>query len=371
MRIGCNAQILTDGRTGVSRFAQNVIRLLPKIGANHEFIIFGNSPSLKFEEKNVALVPTHVLVNSSAKRIFWEQTMLPRLIKKYDLDIMFYPDHSASLLPQNVKQAIVLHDLAPFAMPQTFNTIRRLYKQRVITHSVQKATIILADSFATKSEALFYFPDIENKITVVHPGLEQSFERVTDQEVLSEIRKRYALRDPFLLFVGTLEARKNVLRLIKAFAQGRKNYGWNHTLVLAGTPGYGYNEIERMIIEEHVQNSITITGYIKDTELSSLYSLADIFIYPSLYEGFGFPPLEAMKCGCPVIVSNVTSLPEVVGEAGLYVDPYDETSISTQINCLIQDAVLKKSLIQKGRERSLQFTWEKTVRSILDVIERI
>ena len=126
-----------------------------------------------------------------------------------------------------------------------------------------------------------------------------------------------------------------------------------------------------MIIEEHVQNSITITGYIKDTELSSLYSLADIFIYPSLYEGFGFPPLEAMKCGCPVIVSNVTSLPEVVGEAGLYVDPYDETSISTQINCLIQDAVLKRSLIQKGRERSLQFTWEKTVQSILDVIERI
>jgi glycosyltransferase involved in cell wall biosynthesis len=236
---------------------------------------------------------------------------------------------------------------------------------------VQAANFILADSYATKAEAVHYFPEIKQKINVVHLGLEHSIERVTDQIELSNIRKRYALRNPFLLFIGTLEARKNVLRLIKAFAQGRRKYGWKHTLVLAGTPGYGYQEIERMIVEEQVQDNITITGYIKDSELSSFYSLADIFIYPSLYEGFGFPPLEAMKCECPVIVSNSTSLPEIVGEAGLYIDPYDETSITAQINCLIQDAVLKKNLIQKGKERSLQFTWEKTVQDILDVIIQV
>ena len=371
MRIGLNAQILTDGRTGVTRFAKNVIQLLPKIGANHKFVVFGNSPSLKYEEKNVELVPTHALVNSSAKRIVWEQTMLPRLSKQYNLDIMFTPDHTASLLMQNVKQAIVLHDLAPFAMPQTFSTVRRLYKQKVITHSVRKADIILADSYATKAEALCYFPDIGNKINVVHPGLEHSIERVTDQELLSDIRKRYVLRDPFLLFIGTLEARKNVLRLIKSFAQGRRTYGWIHTLVLAGALGYGYHEIEQLIIKEGVQDFVTLTGYIKDNELSSFYSLADMFIYPSLYEGFGFPPLEAMKCGCPVIVSNSTSLPEVVGEAGLYIDPYDESSITSQINCLIQDDILKKNIIKKGREHSLQFTWKKTVQGILDVLECI
>ena len=370
MRIGLNAQILTDGRTGVTRYAQNVIRLMPKIGQNHEFVIFGNSPDLKYEEKNVIFVPTSNMINSSVKRIFWEQTILPQLAKKWRIDLMFFPDHTSSLWSTKIAQAIVLHDLAPFAMPETFNSIRRLYKQRAIAHSIQAAKVILADSYATKAEALRYFPGIDRKINVVHLGLECSIERVTNQEVLSTIRKRYALQDPFLLFVGTLEARKNVLQIIKAFAQGRRIFGWKHTLVLAGTRGYGYQDIKRTIIEEHVQTNVILTGYIRDEDLSSLYSLADIFIYPSLYEGFGFPPLEAMKCGCPVIVSNTTSMPEVVGDAGLYIDPYDETSITTQINCLIQDDFLKRNLIQKGKERSMQFTWEKTVKNTLDVLGR-
>jgi glycosyltransferase involved in cell wall biosynthesis len=368
MRIGLNAQILTDGRTGVTRYAHNVIKLLPKLGQNHEFVVFGNSPDLKYDEHNVIIAKTQNGINSASKRILWEQTVLPRLAKKWKLDLMFYPDHTSSLWSKKITQAIVLHDLAPFALPRTFNRLRRGYKQYAIAHSIQAAKIILAVSYATKAEALRYFPGIENKINVVYPGLEHSIERVKDRETLSKIRKQYSLRDPFLLFIGTLEARKNVLRLIKAFAQGRRKYGWKHNLVLAGAAGYGYQEIERVINEEQVQDNITVTGYIKDSELSSFYSLADIFIYPSLYEGFGFPPLEAMKCECPVIVSNSTSLPETIGEAGLYIDPYDEASIIAQIHCLIQDKILKKNLIQKGKERSLQFTWEKTVQNILNVI---
>jgi glycosyltransferase involved in cell wall biosynthesis len=256
-------------------------------------------------------------------------------------------------------------------MPETFSRVRRFYKQLAIARSIQAANVILADSQATKAEALRYFPEINNKINVVHLGLEYSIERVTNQEVLSNIRKRYALRDPFLLYIGTLEARKNILRMIKAFAQGRRKFGWNHRLVLAGARGYGYQDITRAIIEEQLQENVIITGYVKDEDLSSLYSLADIFIYPSFYEGFGFPPLEAMKCGCPVIVSNTSSMPEVIGDAGLYIDPYDETSITRQINCLLQDDLLKKSLIQKGKERSLQFTWEKTVKKTLDILGQV
>lgn len=306
MRIGFNAQIITDGRTGVTRFAQNVVRLFPKIGSKHEFVVFGNSPSLKFEEKNIELVPTHVLVNTSTKRIIWEQTMLPRLTEQHDLDIMFYPDHTSSLLPQKVKQAIVLHDLAPFAMPQTFSIIRRLYKQKAITHSVRKADIIFADSYSTKSEALFYFPDIENKINVVHLGLEHSIERVSDQELLSAIRKRYALKVPFILFIGTIETRKNVLRLIKAFAQGRRTYGWPHILVLAGAPGYGYQEIERMILNEGILDYVTLTGYIKDNELSSFYSSGYIYL-PITLRRIWFSAVGSyeMRMSCYCIRFNV------------------------------------------------------------------
>ncbi len=371
MRIGLNAQILTDGRTGVTRYAHNVIRLMPKIGVDHEFVVFGNLPDLKFEEKNITLAHTNKIINSSSKRILWEQTILPHLTRKWNLDLMFYPDHTSSLWSSAIAQAIVIHDLAPYAMPKTFSMLRRTYKKHVISRSVRISNIILSDSYATKAEAVRHFPDIEKKIHVVHLGIENSIDRTTDQKLLSEIKKCYKLQPPFILFIGTLEARKNILRLIKAFVQGRKIYGWIHTLVLVGSPGYGYQEIKKMIVEENVENYVTITGYIKDCELSGFYSLADIFIYPSLYEGFGFPPLEAMKCGCPVIVSNSTSLPEVVGEAGLYIDPYDENSISEKINCLIQDAKLKNNLIKKGKEHSLQFTWEKTVQGILDVLTRV
>jgi glycosyltransferase involved in cell wall biosynthesis len=368
MRIGYNAQILKDGRTGVARYARNVISLLPKIGSQHEFVVFSNSQELKYDEKNVVLVPTSDFVNSSSKRVFWEQTVLPGLIKKWKIDLMCYPDHTASLWTKDIKQAIVLHDLAPYALPHTFNPSRRLYKQYAIARSIRTAAVVIADSFATKSEAERFFPEYSHKVHVVHLGLERSIEKVIDPEKLSDIRKRYTIKTPFILFVGTLEARKNILRLIKAYAQGRRKYGLKHTLVLAGSQGFGYQEIERTIIEEKVQDFITITGYINDSELYGFYSLADIFVYPSLYEGFGFPPLEAMRCGCPVVVSNSTSLPEVVGEAGLYIDPFDETSITAQINCLIQDESLRKDLIKKGEERSLQFTWEKTVHNILDIL---
>ena len=174
MRIGFNAQILTDGRSGVARYARNVIRLLPILGKDHEFVVFGNSEVLKNDEKNVILVPTSTKVNSSSKRILWEQLILPKLIKKYNLDLMFYPDHTCSLWLNKVAQVIVLHDLTPFAKPQTFSTSRRLYKQYAIKRSVEKAKVILADSYATKSEALRYFKNIEQKINVVHLGIEHS-----------------------------------------------------------------------------------------------------------------------------------------------------------------------------------------------------
>lgn len=371
MRIGINAQILTDGRTGVTRFAQNIIQSFPRIGVQHTFVIFGNSPLLSFEERNVELVRTASCINSSSKRILWEQLILPRLARKHNLDCMFYPDHTSSLFQEHVPQSIMLHDLAPYAMPDTFSAARRIYKQFAIARSVRNAQIIFSDSQSTRTEALKYFPGIGNKIHVVPLGLEHTIARVEDESVLAAIRKRYSLREPFLLFIGTLEARKNVLRLIRAFAEGRRLYGWKHSLVLAGAPGHGYDGIAQLIRQEGIQEHVIVTGYIDNSDLSSFYSLADIFIYPSLYEGFGFPPLEAMKCGCPVVVSNTTSLPEVVGDAGVYINPYDEQSIRTGIHSLVGDASLKNKFIQSGRARSMQFTWEKTVQTMIEILERI
>jgi glycosyltransferase involved in cell wall biosynthesis len=371
MRIGLNAQILTDGRTGVTRFAKNVIQLLPEIGTEHEFIVFGNPLDVNVQQKNVTLVPTPALINSSAKRIVWEQTLLPHLIKNLNIDLMYYPDHTSPVYKIKPKVIITVHDVSTFAIPETVGTARRLYKQTVIKRSVQLCDAILTGSEATKKEMIKYLPLSAHKTSVVLYGLEESIAPIQDNIILSSIKEKYQLATPFILHVGTIEARKNIVRIVRAFAKGRKNHQWKQRLVLVGTPGYGFDEIERTIAEESVKDSVTITGYVDNNDLSGFYSLADALIYPSLYEGFGFPPLEAMKCGCPVVASYTTSLPEVIGDAGILVNPYSENEIFDALHRVITDKKLHDELVQKGKDRIRQFTWKKTVEGILQVMTRI
>jgi glycosyltransferase involved in cell wall biosynthesis len=368
MRIGLNAQILTDGRTGVTRFAKNVIQLLPEIGAAHEFVVFGNPLDVKLNQKNVILVPTSNLINSSAKRIVWEQTVLPRLIRKYKIDLMYYPDHTSPVLKIKTKTIITVHDVSTFAVPETVGIARRLYKQAVIKRSVRLCDAIITGSEATKNEMVKYLRRSKNKIKVVPYGIEDSFKQILDNAVLSSIKAKYNLTTPFILHVGTIEARKNIVRIVRAFAKGRKSSQWKHNLVLVGTPGYGFDKIKEVIAEEKVEDSVIITGHIDNNDLSGIYSLADALIYPSLYEGFGFPPLEAMKCGCPVVASYATSLPEVIGDAGVFVDPNNEENIFGALDRVITDKKLHNKLVQQGKERVRQFTWTKTVEGILNVM---
>jgi glycosyltransferase involved in cell wall biosynthesis len=368
MRIGLNAQILTDGRTGVTRFAKNVIRLLPEIGTEHEFIIFGNPHDVVTLQNNVILVPTSVMINSSVKRIIWEQTILPYLIKHLNIDLMYYPDHTSPVYKIKPKVIITIHDVSTFAVPDTVGTARRLYKQAVMKRSVQLCDAILTVSETTKREMIKYLPNSAHKTSVVLNGLEKSFSEIQDILILSSIKTKYQLTTPFILYVGTIEARKNIVRIVRAFANGRKHHQWKQRLVLVGTPGYGFDEIERTIEKEGVKDLVTITGYVDDNDLPCIYSLADALIYPSLYEGFGFPPLEAMKCGCPVVASNATSLPEVIGDAGVFVNPYSENEICNALHRVITDKKLHEELVRKGKVRIQQFTWERTVEGILKVM---
>jgi glycosyltransferase involved in cell wall biosynthesis len=368
MRIGINAQILTDGRTGVTRFAKNVIQLLPEIGIENEFIVFGNPLDVNLQQKNVTLIPTSALINSSVKRILWEQTLLPHLIKNMNIDLMYYPDHTSPVFKIIPKVIISVHDVSTFAVPETVGTVRRFYKQSVIKRSVQLCDAIITGSEATKKEMIKYLPNSAHKTSVVPYGLEESFAQVQDNSILSSIKAKYNLTTPFILHVGTIEARKNIVRIVRAFANGRKNHQWKQRLVLVGTPGYGFEKIKETIETENVEDSVTITGYVGNNDLSGIYSLADALIYPSLYEGFGFPPLEAMKCGCPVIASYTTSLPEVIGDAGVLVDPYSENEIFDALHRVITDIKLHEKLVQKGKDRIRQFTWKKTVEGILQVM---
>ena len=368
MRIGLNAQILTDGLTGVTRFAKNVIELLPEIAADHEFVVFGNPSNIKLKQNNAVLIPTSDFIKSSAKRIIWEQTLLPHLIKKHNINLMYYPDHTSPIFEIKSKVVITVHDVSTFAVPETVGFARRLYKQAVIKRSVELCDAIITGSEATKKEMTKYLPGSINKIKVIPYGIEDSFEQVTDKSILTSIKEKFHLTAPFILHVGTIEARKNIIRIVKAFANGRKNHRWKHSLVLVGTPGYGFDKIQKVIDEEGVKDNVIITGHVGNDDLQGIYSLADALVYPSLYEGFGFPPLEAMKCGCPVIASYSTSLPEVIGHAGIFIDPKSEEKIYNALHRVITDKKLHKMLVQQGKERVRHFTWRKTVKGILQVL---
>jgi len=368
MRIGLNAQILTDGLTGVTRFAKNVIELLPEIASEHEFFVFGNPSDVDLKQNNAVLIPTSDFINSSAKRIIWEQAVLPQLIKKYNIDLMYYPDHTSPIFEIKAKVVISVHDVSTFAVPETVGFARRLYKQAVIRRSVELCDAIITGSEATKNEMVKYLPHSVNKIKVIPYGIEDSFEQVTDKSVLSSIKAKYNLMTPFILHVGTIEARKNIIRIVQAFANGRRNRQWKHSLVLVGTPGYGFDKIQKVIEETGVKSNVIITGHVDNNDLPGIYSLSDALIYPSLYEGFGFPPLEAMKCGCPVIASYSTSLPEVIGDAGVFIDPKNVDKIFNALNRVITDKNLHNKLVQQGKERVRHFTWKKTVKGILRVL---
>ncbi len=368
MRIGINAQILTDGRTGVTRFAKNIIRALPRCGADHEFIIFGNKNDVAAHERNVTVAPTSPSINSTAKRILWEQMLLPQMVRSWNVDVMFYPDYTVPIFRKGSRIISTFHDASPLALPSTFSVGKRYYKRFLMNESFRLSDSIIADSNSTKMEMAKYFPTSDKNISVVHNGIEESFARIEDERELLRIKNQYRLSTPLILFVGTVESRKNVLGLLRAFAQGRQRFHWPHTLVLVGGPGHGYGELLRTISQERIQNAVVLTGYAREEDLPIFYTLADVFVYPSFYEGFGFPPLEAMKCGCPVIASNTTSLPEIVADAGILIDPYQPEEIVTALNSVLTDQQLRNQLRFKGIERSKVFTWEKTAQGILGAL---
>ena len=209
----------------------------------------------------------------------------------------------------------------------------------------------------------------EDKIHVIYLGCSQAFQPLAADEKLRTTEEKFKIKGNFILYVGTLEPRKNLKGLIQAYAQTQaKN---EFLLVLAGGKGWKYEHIFRLVEKLKLQDRVIFTGYVPEDDLPGLYKRASLFVYPSYYEGFGLPPLEAMACGLPVIVSNSTSLPEVVGDAGVYVDPYDIRQMSATIDTVLSDSDLLETLRRRGPERAKLFSWEKTAIETLKLYQRL
>lgn len=379
MRIAIDGRTIARQRTGVGVYADRLLRGLLSVDQHNSYTVFmaEKDPSLEAPNLVKIILPTSTRFGSNR---LWENVTLPRFLRENDTDIYFSPAYVLPML-KNARRTrrpitkphlvATVHDLVSYHYPETFTLKMRLWQRLFVSNAVRVADCILADSIATKAD-IHKFHDIpQHLVKVLHLPVDETLHRVDDPKVLSRVRTTYNLPHKFILNVGTLEPRKNVGRLAAAYAKLPDQLRREYSLVLVGRPGWHYQEIEREINELHLEDKLIRLGFVDQGDLPALYSLASVFAYLSLYEGFGAPPLEAMACGTPVLSSNSSSLPEVVGDAGILVHPLDVGEITEQLRRLLTDGGLRARLSEKGLRQAEKFQTVDKARELLKVFEDV
>ncbi|MCK4518548.1 MAG: glycosyltransferase family 4 protein, partial [Candidatus Omnitrophica bacterium] len=250
--------------------------------------------------KGLSYIESSFSSDNRILRILWEQVVLPLLIKKYEIKLLHCPVNIAPLAC-NCKTVVTVHDLSFMKLKKSHNYLQMLYLKKFTSLSCKKADKIIAVSKSTKKDIVECCKIPEDKIQVIYNGISDEFKIINDNDGLNDIKNKYSLPDKFLLYVGTLEPRKNVPAIIKAFQKCQKDNKFDYKLVIAGSKGWAYQEIFTLVKELSLSKDVTFTGYIENNDLPYLYNLAKLLVYPSLYEGFGLPLIESMACGTPVV----------------------------------------------------------------------
>jgi glycosyltransferase involved in cell wall biosynthesis len=297
-------------------------------------------------------------------RAFWEQTVVPLDVRRRRPDVYHSPNY---ILPAALRcpSVVTVHDLAFF--DRSVHRLRsHLYLSALATFAIRRATRIICVSEYTARQLAARFPGATERVRVIGEGVHPRF-RPQSSEAIQRFRRRFGLVDPYVLFVGTIEPRKNLPRLIEAFSAAVSGHAFPHRLLIAGGSGWMNGPVREAYNNSPVRDRIYFTGYLPDDELPAAYAGADIFAYPSLHEGYGLPPLEAMACATAVLTSDVTSMPEVVGDAAMMVDPTDTRAIADGLSSLLRSRSLRDELTDAGRARASAFSWGDVARKTIDV----
>jgi len=357
---------------GIGRLVREMILALSQEETEHDFKLFVSGA------KNTELTPifpphfqwksTRITPDWLAR--IWQRLLLPLPIETFvgDVDLYHATDFVLPPTRSRTKTIVTVHDLSFVRTPETASPRLKVYLDKVVPRSIHRADHVIADSSATKADLMSIYGLTAEKISVVLSGVNSRF---TPVEQPDYVRAKYNIPEkPFVLAVGTVQPRKNFARLIEAVHAVREE-GLDIDLVIAGGKGWladaMYDTINRLNVGDYVH----LIGFVEDADLPALYSAADVFAFPSLYEGFGLPVLEAMACGTPVITSNVSSLPEVAGDAAICVNPYDVTALQRAIRIMFDDDVLCKNLIEKGFEQAKRFSWQQSAKDLLAVYSKV
>jgi len=369
MKVAIIADSIRENRTGIGNYTFNLVNKLCKT-RKHEYWLIDNKNS---ETKK--MFPQRTIIINNPLRIiskvyFWYFYLALKIHANREFDLVHNPSQVPTFF--EIKNNVVtVHDLTPIMFPEKHSFIRSLIFKLFLPRTLKKAEKIIADSENTKKDLINVFGLPEKKIKVIYLGISDKFRVMTDKKKINKIKEKYSLNFPFILTVSTLEPRKNIPNLIRAFSYLKKENKITQKLVIVGQKGWKYNEIFILIKKLEMEKEIIFLGYVSEKELICIYNLADLFVFPSFYEGFGFPVLEAMKCGCPVITSNVSSLPEISGKAAKYINPYNLKEITESIYGVLTDKDLSKRMVNKGLLQSKKFSWEKCTNETLKVYEEL
>jgi glycosyltransferase involved in cell wall biosynthesis len=302
-------------------------------------------------------------------RLFWEQLGLPLIIKQLGIDV-FHSLHYTRPLWLPSKSVVTLHDMTFFIFPELHTRPKRFFFPLAIRTSGRLADRLIADSESTRRDAISLLNIPPGKIDTVLLGVDSTFQTMRDEGKLASIRKKYDLPDRFILYVGLVEPRKNLPGLIRAY-HSLLHVVESHDLVIVGRLGWMSDGVFEQVEKLGLKNRIQFTGYISQEDLPWVYNLSALFVYPTHYEGFGLPALEAMACGVPVITTNISSMPEIVGDAGMLVEPNQDQNLIDAMVKVLTDPELRVILSVKGQQRAKQFTWERTALETLNVYRKV
>jgi len=371
LRVGLIIYGLDRSLSGIGRYTLELANALAVIGNRLELVLLtsGDFGPLARENKfqrvplpGCRLLPGLVTLGNG---------LILLVAKRHKLDIVHDPTGVTPFLfgAGGARTVVTVHDVFAWSCPGTSTLLDTLIYRYWLPRVLPRVDAVITVSQVSKLDIARYLRIPQSKIHVIYEGVDSRYRPLPEEQV-SQVTARYRLPKGYIFFVGSVEKRKNLHRLLQAYAR-LLEVGESRPLVIVGVTSRRYPEIDEALRQLRLESHVFFTGYVPDADLPALYSGADLFVFPSLYEGFGLPPLEAMACGTPVVCSNAASLPEVVGDAGLLVDPYDVEGLAEAMHRVLTDADLREELRRRGLARARQFTWERTARETVAVYREV
>jgi glycosyltransferase involved in cell wall biosynthesis len=369
VRIAIDATSVPRQRAGAGTYICNLVQALAQVDRENTYFVFAKRETFdgrSLQRDGFRLVP--VRLTSRLARMLWEQAMLPLQLSRLGVDVLHSPHYTTPLASAGWRRVVTFHDVTFFLLPRRYPVLRRLYFQGASRAGARLADLAIAVSETVKGDVVRHLGLPAEKVRAVPLAPAPGFHPLEDSARMEAVRERYGLPPSFILNVGTLEPGKNQATLVRAFHR-LKQQGVEQGLVIAGQKGWMYEKLFRLVDGLGLRDEVRFVGHLPEDDLAAVYNMADLFVFPSLYEGFGLPPLEAMACGLPVVASRAPALAEVLDGAALLVDACDVSALAEASAKALGDKRLRSRLRKQGLERASRFSWQRTARGTVTAYE--